>query len=144
MKKFAKITFGILILFIITFYLCVVCILPSIVNNKTTINKLQLLIHNKTGIETNITGLNLKISPKLIVVLNIDSINAKNNNVAVADIENLSIKYKLLQRHLTLVSAKNIYINGNSLKQFKKGQKKKNKNNFELKKLPEIHISNFQ
>jgi hypothetical protein len=87
----------------------------------------------------------LKISPDLIVVLNIDSIDAKNNNISVADIKNISLKYKLLQKHLALVSAENVYINGNSLKQFKKFPKKKNKSkvNFELKKLPEIHISNL-
>ena len=143
MKKIFKITFGALLLFIITLYLCLVFVLPQVINNKTIINKIQSLIHNKAGIETNITGLNLKISPKLIVILNADSIDAKNNNISIADIKNLSLKYKLLQRDLTLVSAKNIYINGNSLKQFKKDKKKKKKGNFELKNIPEIHISNL-
>ena len=42
------------------------CIFAAkLVNNKATINKLQSQILKKTGIETNITGLNLKISPKL-------------------------------------------------------------------------------
>ena len=36
-------------------------------------------LNNKTGIETNISGLNLKISPKLTVDLKIEGINAKNN-----------------------------------------------------------------
>ena len=143
MKKIFRIIFSGLLLFVIALYLGMVFVLPSVINNKTTINKIQSLIYNKTGIETNITGLNLKISPKLTVVLKIDSIDAKSNNDSVADIKNLSLKYKLLQRHLTLVSAKNIYINGNSLKRFKKAPKKKNNGNFELKKLPEIHISNL-
>ena len=119
MKKIFKITFYIILTSVIALYLGIVFLIPQIVNNKITINKLQSLILEKTGIETTITGLNLKISPKLIVVLNIDSIDAKNNNVSVADIKNLSLNYKLLQRHLTLVSANNIYIDGNSLKQFK-------------------------
>ena len=143
MKKILKIAFGGLLLLTVTIYLCVVSVLPAVINSKAAINKLQTLIHNKTGIKTNITGLNLKISPQLTFFLDIGSIDAKNNNVSVVDIKNLSLKYKLLQRHLALISAKNIYVDGNSLKQFKKGKKKKNKSNFKLKKLPEIHISNF-
>ena len=143
MKKIIKITFGALLFLAVAIYLCIVFVLPPVINSKAAINKLQSLIHNRTGIETNITGLNLKISPKLTVVLHVDSIDAKNNSVSVADIKNLSLQYELLQRHLALISAKNIYIDGNSLKQLKKDKKKKNTGNFELKKLPEIHISNL-
>ena len=143
MKKIFKITFGVLLLSVIAIYLCIVFVLPSIINSKTAINKLQSSIHNKTGIETNITGLNLKISPALAVVLHVDSIDAKNNNISVLDIKKLSLKYKLLQKHLTLVSANNIFIDGNCLKQFKKeGVNKKKRGGFDLKKLPEVHISN--
>ena len=88
MKKFVKIAFGILLLFVIAFYLCVVYLLPSIINSKTAINKIQSLIFNKTKIETKITGLNLKVSPKLIFKLNVDSIDAKYNNTSVLDIKN--------------------------------------------------------
>ena len=140
MKKFVKITFGILLLFVVVFYLGVVFVLPSVINNKTTINKLQSLIYDKTKIETTVTGLNLKVSPKLTVILNIDSIDAKDNNITVADINNLSLKYELLQKHLALVSADNIFIDGNYLKQFKKEEKKENKGKLELNKIPEIHI----
>ena len=83
MKKIFKISFGILLLSIIGFYLGIVFVLPSIINSKTTINKIQSLIHNKTGIETTITGLNLKISPKLNIVLNLERksiLTASNNN----------------------------------------------------------------
>ena len=144
MKKFFTITFSVLLLFLIGIFLCVVCVLPSIINSKTTINKLQSLILEKTGTETTITGLNLKISPKLMVVLNIDSIDAKNNNVSVADIQKLSLKYKLLQKHLTLVGADNIFIDGNYTKQFKSDKHKdKSKNKFEPNNIPEIHIQKF-
>ena len=143
MKKIIKITFGVLLLFAIATYLCVVCVLPSIINSKTTMNKLQSLIHNKTGIETNISGFNLKVSPALVVALMVNSLDAKSNDVCIADIKNLSLKYKLLQNHLTLVSANDIYIDGNSLKRFKKEEKKKNKGDLELKNIPEIHISNL-
>ncbi len=143
-KKIFKIAFGVLLLLIIGLYLCVVCVLPSIVNSRTTINKLQSLIFNKTGIETKIVALNLKISPKLNVVLNVDSIDAKNKNVTVADIKNLSLSYKLLQKHLASVSADNIFIDGNTLRQFKRGKhKSKNKGKFEPNNLPEIHIQKF-
>lgn len=144
MKKIFKITFGVLLLFVIAFYLCAVCVLPSVINSKITINKLQSLIHNKTGIETNITGLNLKISPTLTVVLKIDGFDAKNNNISVAYVKNLCLKYKVLQKHLAFVNANNIFIDGNCLKQFKKGGvNKKKRGEFDLKKLPEIHISNL-
>ena len=59
--------------------------------------------------------------------LNVDSIDSKYKNAPIFDIKNLSLNYKLLQKHLTLVNAKNIYIDGNSLKQFKKDKKKKKK-----------------
>ena len=140
MKKFFKITSGLLLLFIISSYLGIVYILPSIVNNKSTINKLQSLIHNRTGIETNISGLNLKIYPRLIVLLNIERMDAKNNNISVADIQELSLKYELLQNKLTSVCANNIYIDGNSLKQFKKDKKKKNKSKINLNNIPVLHI----
>ena len=143
MKKFVKIIFGILLLLIITFYLLIVFGFPAVINNKTTINKLQSLIHNKTGIETSITGLNLKIYPNLIAVLNVDSIDVQNKNVTAADIRNLSLKYKLLQKHLTLVSADNIFVDGNYLKQYKKEGKKKKKDKLELNNIPEIHIQKF-
>ena len=143
MKKFVKITFSVLLALIVAFYLCVVFILPPVINNKTTINKLQSLIFNKTKIETNITGLNLKVSPKLIFKLNVDDIDAKQENVSVVNIKNLSLHYKLLQNHLTLIKADNIIIDGNSLKQFKKSPHKQNKVNLKIEKIPEIHISNL-
>jgi len=143
MKKIFTITFSVLLLLAVGLYLCVVFMLPQIVNSKFTVNKLQSLILEKTGAETNITGLKLKISPKLNIALNIDSVNAKNNNVSVADIKNLALKYKLLQKHLTLVSADNIFIDGNYLKQFKKEGKKKKKGKSEFKGIPEIHIQKF-
>ena len=144
MKKIFTITFSVLLLLLVTVYLCVVCVLPAIINSKAAINKLQSLIHNKTGIETTITGLNLKISPNLTIVLKVDSIDAKNNKIAIVDIKNISLKYKLLQKHLTLISANNIFIDGNYLKQFKRGKRKdKSKNKFEPGNIPEIHILNL-
>lgn len=142
MKKFFKIAFGTILLLIFVFYFSVIYLLPSIISSKTTINKLQSSIYNKTGIETSVAGLNLRISPKLTVILRIDSISAKNNNISIADIKNLSLKYKLLQKHLAFVSADSIFVDGNYLKQFKKeGKNKRNKSKF--KSIPEIHIQNF-
>ncbi len=143
MKKFVKITFSVLLVFIIAFYLCLVFVLPPVINNKTTINKLQSLIFNKTKIETKITELNLKVSPNLTFKLNVDGIDAKQENVSVVNIKNLSLHYKLLQNHLTLIKADNIIIDGNYLKQFKKSPSKQNKVNFKIEKIPEIHISNL-
>ena len=91
MKKIFKLTFCILLLSAIALYLGIVFLLPQIVNSKLTINKLQSFIQNKTGVETKITGLNLKISPKLLVIFNVDSIDAKNNNASVSDIKNFSL-----------------------------------------------------
>jgi len=143
MKKIFTITFSVLLLFLIAVYLCVVFVLPSIINSKTATDKIQSLIHNKTGTETTISGLNLKISPKLIVVLKVDSIDTKNNNASVADIKKLAINYKILQKHLTLVSANNIFIDGNYIKQFKKEGANKKKGKFEPNNIPEIHIQKF-
>ena len=140
MKNFLKITLGVLSLFLITVYLGVVYILPPIITSKTAINKLQSFVYKKTGAEINIRGLNLKISPGLIVVLKVDSIDAKNNNLSVADIKNAALTYKLLQKHLTLVSADNIFIDGNYLKKFRKERKKKSKSKFEPDNIPEIHV----
>lgn len=143
MKKILKITFCVLFVIVTILYLGIVFLLPSIINSKITINKLQSLILEKTGTETNIAGLNLKISPKLNVILNIVSLDAKNNNVYVVDIKNISLNYKLLQKRLTLVSANNIFIDGNYLKQFKKERKKEKKGKFEPNNIPEIHIKKF-
>ena len=143
MKKLFKITFGILLLFLIGLYLGIVFLLPKIVNSETTIKKLESSILEKTGIETTITGLNLKISPTLLVMLKIDSLDAKNNNIPAADIKKFALNYKLLQKHMTSVSADNIFIDGNCFTNFKKDKKKKNKNKFEPKNIPEIHIQKF-
>ena len=142
MKKIFSITFGILLLLVISLYLGIVCVLPGIINSKATLNQLQSLILKKTGIETNITGLNLKISPKLVVVFNLESLDAKNKNIPAIDIKNLVVNYKLLQKNLTLISASNIYIDGNGLNQFKK-EKKKKRGKSEFNGLPEIHIQKF-
>ena len=143
LKKILKITFCTILTSVICLYLGIVFLLPQIINSKTVINELELLINKKTGIETNIKGLKLAISPALVFDLNVESIYAKNNNTNVADIKNVSVSYKLLQNHLTLVSANSIYIDANILKQFKKAPTKKSKANFELNKLPEIHIQNL-
>ncbi len=143
MKKIFTITFSVLLLLAACLYLCVVCVLPSIINSKATINKLQSSILKKTGAETTITGLKLKISPTLIISLNIDSVDAKNNNTSVVDIKKLALKYELLQKHMALVSADNIFIDGNYLKQFKKDKKKKKKGKSNLSKIPEVHIQKF-
>lgn len=144
MKKVLKITFYLIFLSVVIVYFGIVFLLPQAVNSKIAINKLQSLIYSKTKIQTNIKGLKLKISPKLIFDLNIDSIDAKNNNnVSVVNIKNLSLKHELLQNHLKLISADNIFIDGDYFKQFKKEKKKKNKNNFKLSNIPEIHIQKF-
>ena len=143
MKKFIKILFFTILLLVICLYFFVVFLVPQIINNRTVINKLQSFIYNKTGVETNISGVNLKISPSLVVVVNVDNIDAKNNNAVIADIKNLSITYKLLQKNLTLISANNIYVNGNSLKQFKKEKKEKKSSKIEINKIPEIHLKNI-
>ncbi len=139
MKKIFKITFGIILVFALSIYLGLVFLLPQIINSKVTTNRLQSLIKNKTGIETTITGLHLKISPKLVFGLKIDSIEAKNNNISVADIKNIAVNYKLLQKRLTLVCADNIFIDGNYLKQSKK-EKKKKQGNLDFNSIPEIHL----
>ena len=140
MKKSLKIIFYTLFLSVVILYFGVVFLLPQVVNSQLMINKLQSLIYNKTNIETNIIGLKLKISPKLVLDLNVNSIDAKNNNVSVANIQNLFLKHELLQNHLKIISASNIFIDGNYLKQFKKEKKNKNKKNFQLNNIPEIHI----
>jgi len=141
MKKILNIVFGILLFFVIALYLGVVYLLPQIVNNKITISKLQSFIHNKTGIETNIMGLNLKISPMLVAILNVDNLAAKNNNVSVVDVQKLSLSYKLLENRMTLINANNIYVDGEALKQLKIKPQKKQKNKFKLgKAAAEIHI----
>ena len=141
MKKIFKILFYTITTSVICLYLGTVFLLPRAVNNRNFINNLQSLILEKTGTETDIKGLNLKISPNLTAVLNIESIDAKNKNITVADIKNVSLEYRLLQKRLTSVSAGNIFVDGNYLKQFKKEKKAKKKS--KLNNLPEINIKKF-
>ena len=139
MKKIFTITLSALLLLIVGLYLGIVCVLPSIINSKLAVNKLQSLILEKTGAKTTIMGLNLKISPKLNVVLNVENIESKDKKATVIDVKKVSLKYKLLHRRLTLISADKIYIDGNFLKSIKKQEKKK-KNKFEFNGIPEVHI----
>ena len=141
MKKIFKIIFWFLLFFGIASYFGVVYLLPQIINSKITINKLQSFIHNKTGIETNIEGLNIKISPKLVAILHIDNFSAKNKQNSIANIQKLSLNYKLLKNRITLVKANNIYIDGNSLKQIKTNSHQKQKKELKLDKIPEFHIN---
>jgi len=143
-KKYIKILFCALLLLAICLYLSMVFLLPQIINNKAFINKLQSFIYNKTGVQTNIENLNFKISPNFVAMLNVDNVNLKSNNVTFLDIKSFSLNYKILQKHLTLINANNVFVDGDTLKQFKRDKKKKKKNNkFELKNFPEIHVQNF-
>ena len=141
MKKILKIAFGVLLLLVIGLYLGIVFLLPQLINSKTIQKGLSHFVNKKSGTETTITGLNLEISPVLTVVLKVNSLDAKNNNVSVADIKNLSLKYQLLQKRLTLVSASNIFIDGNYLKGVNKKNKHKSRGRFEPNMIPEIHIT---
>ena len=89
-KKFIEIVFYTILSLVICLYFGIVFLLPQIINNKTTINKLQSLIYDKTGIETNIAGLKLNVSPQLIFILSVDGINVKYNNLPVADIKKIN------------------------------------------------------
>ena len=140
MKKILKIIIYAILIFCVCLYVGVVFVIPQLVNNNITINKLQSLIYNKTGLETNIKGLNLKISPKLTVVLDVNSLDAQKDNVLVADIKNVSLKYKLFKKHLTLISADNIYVDGDILNQLKKAEKKEKNKKIKFKQPTEIHI----
>ncbi len=139
-KKITGITLCAILLPLVCLYLGIVLLLPHILNSNITANKLQSVIQDKTGAETNIAGLNVKISPKLLVILNVESFEAKSNNIQVADIKNASVNYKLFKNRLTLISADNIFVDGNFFKQFKKDKKKKKKSKFEINNIPEIHI----
>ena len=77
MKKFFKITSCILFASIVVLYSGIVLVLPKVINSETVINKLEEQVFNKTGIESNITGLTLKVSPTLVLNLNINSIETE-------------------------------------------------------------------
>lgn len=141
MKKIFGIIVLILLSSVFALYFGIVILLPEAINHNITINKLETFILDKTGFNTNIEGLNLKVSPKLNFVLNIANISSKYNDTSVLDIKNLSLSYKLPKNRLTTVNANNIYIDNKILKQLKKGPQKKNKSNLKLSKFPEIHIN---
>lgn len=143
MKKIFKITFGILLLFIVSLYLGIVFLLPQLINNKSIQKDLSHFVNKKSGVETTITALNLKISPKLIVTLKIDNFDSRYKKVSVLNLKNVSISYKLLQKQLSSVSADNIYIDGDWLKQLPKQKPKKNKKEFSLDNFPKTHVSKF-
>ena len=144
MNKILKILlFGLLSLAIII-YSALIFLLPQVINSEKTINKIKSLIYDKSGIETDIAGLSLKVSPKLNFTLDVQSVNAKHNDISVCDIENLSLNYKLLRNYLSYINAKNIYVDGNGFEQFKESNNKNDKPlQFNLKKLPQINIENL-
>ena len=143
MKKIFKITFYIIFLTAIILYLGVVFLLPQIVNSDTMQKEFSHFVNKKSGVETTITALNLKISPKLIVTLKIDNFDSRYKKVSVLNLKNVSISYKLLQKQLSSVNADNIYIDGDWLKQLPKQKPKKNKKEFSLDNFPKTHVSKF-
>ncbi len=120
MKKIFEVIFFIILTFAISIYLGIVFLIPQVTNNKAAITKFEKLLANKTGIITDIDGLNLKISPKFILFLNIDSASAKNRDIVSFDVKNISIKYEFFKKELSLFTAEKIYVNGDELKQFSK------------------------
>ncbi|MBR6163985.1 hypothetical protein IKQ26_08885 [bacterium] len=144
MKKILKISLLSILSVALILYSATIFLLPQVINNKAIINKLQKLVYNKCGIETQLEGLNLKVSPKLGFDFKIDSLIAKHNDISVVDIKNLSLNYEFLQNYLTYFNAKNIYVDGNNFDEFASSD---NKNNtpfkFNLKKLPKINIENL-
>ena len=141
MKKFLKVTFYILLLSVIILYLGVVFLLPNIINSDTIQKELSTIVNKKSGVETTITALKLNISPKLFVTLKIDNLDSKYKKVSVLNLKNVSLNYKLLQNQLSSVSAENIYIDGNWLKQLPKQKTKKDKKEFCFDNIPEVHVS---
>ena len=126
MKKALKIIFLTISIVIVFLYLGLVFLIPKIVNNKAVISNISSTIYKKTGVETDIKGLNLKISPKLNFTLKVESVDAKYNNNSVLDVKDLYLNYKLLKNYLAKVSAQRIYIDGNILKQLPKKPPEKN------------------
>lgn len=140
MKKFLTITLSIILISVTILYFGIVFLLPKTVNSKAAQNLLTSYIYKKSKIETNIKGLNLKISPKLAIALYVDSINARSKNVSIIAADNIALNYKLLENNKALINVNSIFINGDELKRLKIKSKKKRKSTFELSKCPEIHI----
>lgn len=141
MKKILTITFCIIFLSVVVLYFGIVFLLPQIVNSNSIQKELSHFVNKKSGVETSIDSLKLKVSPILVFTLKIDNFDSKYKNVSVLNLKNVSINYKLLQNQLSSVNAENIYIDGNWLKQLPKQNPKKNKKEFKLENSPEIHIS---
>ncbi|MBR1461696.1 hypothetical protein IJ596_08735 [bacterium] len=141
MKKIFGIVFLFLLLSVFVLYMGVVFLLPQVINSDAAIKKLETFILHKSGMNTNIEGLELKVSPKLNFILNIDSVNSKSNNVSVFNLEKFSLSYKLPQNRLISINADNIYIDGQVLKQLQENSHKKHETKFNLGKCPEIHIN---
>ncbi len=144
MKKIFKIVFFTIIIFAVGLYLGIVFLLPQIINNKATTDKLQSLILDKTGMKSNITGLNLKISPLLDVKLTVKSIDIKDNNIVGLDIQNLNTSVNGLK--LKNLDADLIYANLDILNKIKIEKKKdtKKKKSFELNKIPNTSIKKIE
>ncbi len=144
MQKIFKIIFYTIITFVVGLYLGIVFILPQIINHKATTDKLQSLILDKTGMESNITGLNLKISPLLSAKLTVNNIKIKYNDRVGLNIQNLNTSIKGIE--VKNLDTDLIYANLDVLKKIKieKKDDTKKKKFFDLNKIPDVNIKKIE
>ena len=136
-----------LLVTIILFYSIIVFLIPNIVNSNSFNNWICSNFSEKYNSQLKLDSLNLKISPTLLLTLNISNINISNlKGVNGFKSDSININSDLKQFKLNSIKINTIYVNKDILsKTFTPKEKKKKKCNksFNLNNLPELSIQNL-
>lgn len=122
-------------------YLGVLYGIPKIVNSKTFSTNLESFMSKKTGLNTEIKGLNISISPKFITFVNCNKFSILDNKKSALEINKIQTSIDLKS-----ITIKNINVNSafidikalqNSLSKIKKNP---NAKPFNISKIPNVNI----
>ncbi len=143
MKKIinvSKIIFIFIILTTLISYGLFLYVLPTIINSSIVIKKIEKYIFKKANIEIKIDSLKLKTHYDLSANVYIKKIIINNKKEEIIKSDNLNIKFLLISKEITQISADYIYIDKNSVDNLLKKRNKTTINNKLFTILPQINI----
>ena len=143
MKKIiniSKIIFIFAVLTTLLLYSFFLYVLPIIISSSIITTKIEEYLSKNTNIEVILDGLKLKTHYDLSANIYIKKIIINNKKEEIIESDNLNIKFLLISKEITQISADYIYIDKNSVDNLLKKRNKTTINNKLFTILPQINI----
>lgn len=122
-------------------YLGILYGIPALVNSKNFSTKLEKFIVQKTGLNTEIKGLNISISPLFVTSINCNNFSIKDNKKTATKINKLKTSIDLKTGAIKEIDVNSAFIDIKSLQQaLSKIKKNPNSKPFDISKIPNVNI----